>query len=137
MPDNWDVDGALKEVTDAIESATVYLGMDDATRGVVQEIYRKGFEARTEAEWRANRSVVLERAGLAGRCAELATIVSWVDGVGEVGKLLDKDTVAMVCVMVSRFFCHATVCDLCPDVDYTAPKGQELDAVLKQIEPNG
>jgi len=137
MAADWNVDKALEEVTDSIEGATVCLNLGNETRSAVHDLYRKCFAARTEAEWRLNRNVVLERAGLAGRCAETATITSWVDGVGEVCKVLDNDSVLMVCVMVSRLYCPANDCVFCPDVDYTAPKGKKLDEILKQIESLG
>jgi hypothetical protein len=133
MPNDWDVDAALEEVADAIDEGAAKLDMDAETRKLVMNLYRDDFAARTEVEWRASRSAILDMARLAGSCAETATIVLWVNGIGTVSKHLDQETVLMVCVMVSRLHCTLNKGIFCPSVDYTQPKGKKLDEILKEI----
>lgn len=133
MPIDWDVDAALEEVADAINEGTAKLDMDAETRKLVMNLYRDDFAARTEVEWRASRSAILDMARKAGSCAETATIVLWVNGLGTVSKHLDKETVLLVCVTVSRLYCTLSKGPWCQSVDYTQPKGKKLDEILKEI----
>lgn len=133
MPTNWDYEAALEEVADAIDEGSVKLVLDDPTRKLVKGLYRDDFAERTEEEWRASRSTILDMARKAGSCAETATIVLWVNGFGTVSKSLDQETVLLVCVMVSRLYCTLSRGSWCPNVDYAQPKGKKLDKILKEI----
>jgi hypothetical protein len=134
MPADWDVEAALEEVVDAIDEGSVRLKTDDPTRKDVKDLYRAGFEARSEAEWRASRSTILDLARKAGACAEAATLVLWVNGVGTVSKALDRETVLLACVIVSRLHCTLTKGVFCPDVKVDSPKGKKLNEILSQID---
>jgi len=133
MPIKWNVEAALEEIIDAIDEGAVKLGMDEITEKSVKNLYRKDFESRSEAEWRASRSTLLDLARLAGSSAEMATIVLWVNGIGKVGEYMDCDTVLLVCVMVSRLHCPLTKGTFCQNSDYTEPMGKKLDEILKDI----
>lgn len=133
MPVSWTVETALDEVADAINGGSVKLDLDELTRKQVKDLYRKDFEALSKDDWNNLRAKVLEMADMAGSSSEMATIVQWVDGIGAVGKHLDRETVLLVCVMVSRLHCTLLKGPICPHVAYTDPKGQKLDEILKEI----
>jgi hypothetical protein len=133
MSTTWNCEIALEEVADAIDEGSVKLDLNDETRKLVKELYRADFAVRTEVEWRARRSTLLDMARKAGSCAETATIVLWVNGIGTIGKSLDRETVLLVCVMVSRLYCSLGKGVWCSNVDYTEPKGKKLDQILGQI----
>ena len=133
MPTKWDFEAALEEVADAINEGSVKLDMDGNTRKMVKDLYREDFKALAEAVWKTNRTKVLEMAGKAGCCAEMATIVLWVNGIGIVSEHMDPETVLLVCVMVSKLHCSLLKGPVCPNVDYTQPKGKKLNEILKTI----
>lgn len=134
MPTDWNVDAALDEVADAIAEGSVKLELDDETRKMVKNLYWDDFAARNEVEWRASRSAILDMARKAGSCAETATIVLWVNGIGTTSKYLDRETVLLVCVMVSRLYCTLNKGTWCPHVADTSAKGKKLDQILEKID---
>lgn len=133
MPTSWNVEAALDEVADAIEKGAGHLGMDEATRKMVKDLYRAEFQKHSEAEWKLNRTTILGLAEKAGRCAEAATIVLWAKGLGTAGKNLDLETVGLVCVMVSRLDCPITEGAFCHDVKFSSPAGVKLDEILENL----
>ena len=133
MPADWNVNAALEELADAIDEGSVKLKLNEDTRKQVKELYHPGFAARTEAEWRAARSTVLDLAKRAGCCAEAATVMLWVNGVGSEGDELDGETVILVCVMASHLYCPLTEGIFCPDVHAGGAKGEKLDQILKDL----
>jgi hypothetical protein len=137
MPVLWTVETALDEIADAINGGSVKLDLDELTRKQVKDLYRKDFEALSKDDWNNLRAKVLEMADMAGSSSEMATIVQWVDGIGTVGKSLDRETVLLVCVMVSRLHCTLLKGAICPDVAYTEPKGKKLDEILKELGAPG
>jgi hypothetical protein len=147
MAADWDVEAALDEMVEAMASGSVVLEMDELTREMVKKIYRPGFEARTEEEWKTHRSTILELASKAGRGAELATILLWVHGVVLESAFLDRETVCLVSVTVSHLDCGIALerrgdgCALkgvfCPKVACPGVAGAKLDEILRKLEASG
>lgn len=129
----WNVEAALEEVVDAIEKGSGHLGMDAPTKKMVKDLYRTEFEKHSEAEWNLNRQTILGLAKKAGSFAEAATIVLWANNLGTVGKVLDLETVGLVCVMVSRLDCPIVKGAFCQDVKYSSKAGVRLDQILKNL----
>lgn len=133
MQTDWSCEVALEKLADAIDDGSVKLRLDAATRTAVKDLYRDDFKALDEETWNAHETKVIEMANRAGGCAEMATILRWVDGLGNVGSYMDHETVLLVCVMVSKLHCSILRGALCPNVSYTEPVGKKLDEILKEI----
>lgn len=136
MATDWDVEGALDELADAVAGGAMLLELDKLTREMVKSLYRRSFEKRSEAEWRLARPTILDLAATAGRNAENATIAQWARNVGTVGEFLDYETVCLVCVLVSRLDCPLTEGGFCPDAACTSAAGERLNEILEQLRPS-
>jgi len=140
--DGW-LEQALDEVVKRMASGAPKLKMDDATVDRVKKMYRPGFSKKTEVEWRAARTAILDLAEKAGRISEIGTILYWVNQNKKPGKDLDIGILSLVCTIVSRMDCQLRVTGesqgesvkgaFCPDMDCKQPKirGERLMKILE------
>jgi len=143
MAAQWNVEGALDEVVSAVQDGALVLKLDELTKEMIKKIYRPGFEARTEEEWLANRPTLLALARKAGRGAELGSILLWVHEIALESEYLDRETVCLICVAVSRMDCTIGLANrgedpalkgiFCPKVSCPGAAGERLDAILKKL----
>jgi len=145
MGDNEWVESALDDVVVAIDNGALKLEMNDETKDLVRKMYRDLFDKKTEVEWRAARSTILDLAGRAGRISEIATLLRCVERDEDPGIHLDRDMVTLVLMAVSRMDCPLNVTSdggdisvkgaFCPNVVCPVPEKQGLilDRILKDL----